>query len=71
MFIRKYNFFLQINLDVAAGGTVQISLTRECWAVYVSLTGTNGQDGEDRKQPGICGEAVNLREGGRALFLSW
>ena len=67
MFIRKYNFFLQINLDVAAGGTVQISLTRECWAVYVSLTeknGQDGQDGEDRKQPGICGEAVNLREGG-------
>ena len=43
--------FFQASL--AAGGTVQISLKREHWVVYVSLTETNGRDVEIGEGPGM------------------
>ena len=43
--------FFQASL--AAGGTVQISLIREYWVVYVSLTETNGRDVEIGEGPGM------------------
>ena len=55
--ILKIIRFFQASL--AAGGTFQIFLMREYWAVNVSLTGTNGRDGEDSKRPGMCGGLLN------------
>ena len=57
--------FFQASL--ASAGTVQKSLMREYWVVYVSLTGTNGPD---RKETWYVRRAVQLRGGGRTLFLS-
>ena len=48
---KLYDFLKQAY--IAAEGTVQISLMREYWDVYVSLTLTNGRDVEIGEGPGM------------------
>ena len=42
LFVILFDIIRFVQASLAAGGTVQISLLREYWAVYISLTGTNG-----------------------------
>ena len=52
MFIRNHTQVMRFfQASLASGGTVQISLMREYWVVYVSLTGINGPDGEIGEGP--------------------
>ena len=46
LFFNQTQVIRFIQASLAAGGTVQISLKREHWVVYVSLTETNGPDVE-------------------------